>query len=192
MPGAVVILCRPQADVPPDLRRQVLALHEEAWPGHPVAAADPLHDPALDPISMLLVDEGRVLSALDILSKEITNAGERFAASGLSTVVTASAERRKGHGRRLVEAARAEIARQGADLGIFTCDTPLGPFYERAGWTILPGTVLVGGTPQDPLPSDRFDKVTLGAFFTPRARAAEETFLGVRVKLYPGEIDRLW
>jgi hypothetical protein len=40
---------------------------------------------------MLLVDEGVVLAALDILFKEIVHAGRRWGASGLSTVSPAGA-----------------------------------------------------------------------------------------------------
>ena len=39
-----------------------------------------------------------MLSALDILSKDIEHAGERYAASGLSTVVTDEALRGRGYG----------------------------------------------------------------------------------------------
>jgi hypothetical protein len=52
--------------------------------------------------------------------------------------------------------------------------------------------VVVGGTPEDPFPSDAFDKVTLGGFFTERARARRDAFVGARIELYPGAIDRLW
>ncbi len=80
----------------------------------------------------------------------------------------------------------------GADLGIFTCDLDLRAFYERAGWRCLPGTVLVGGAPEAPFPSDQFDKVTMAAFFSRRAHDAADGFIGARVELYPGEIDKLW
>jgi hypothetical protein len=54
--------------------------------------------------------------------------------------------------------------------------------------------VLIGGTPSEPFPSDQpgFDKVTLGAFLTERARTARSEFIGARVELYPGDVDRLW
>jgi GNAT superfamily N-acetyltransferase len=193
--GDAEILSCPQDDVPEALRVQVRALHDQAWPPDPAgperrSAAG--HDPALRPLSMLLVDGGRVLAALDVLSKELEHAGERYAASGLSTVVTDEALRGRGYGGRLVRAAYEAIAASGADLGIFTCDRPLGRFYESAGWTILPGTVLVGGTPDDPLPSDRWDKVTLAAFFSERSRRGAGDFMGARIGLYPGTIDRLW
>lgn len=186
------IFSAPEADVPTDLRAQVLALQRQAWPDDEPARIAPTHDPALRPLSLLLVDGDRVVAALDILSKELVHNGERFAASGLSTVVTDERLRGHGHGHRLVAAARETIEASGADLGIFTCDSHLRSFYERAGWDVLPGTVLVGGTPDAPFPSDRFDKVTIGKLFSARALAHGESFVGARVELYPGTIDRLW
>jgi GNAT superfamily N-acetyltransferase len=186
------ILTYAQDDLPVELRDQVLALHRQAWPAIGEREPRPMHDPALRPVSMTLVADGRVLAALDILSKEIEHAGERYAASGLSTVVTDEAQRGRGYGRRLVVAAREAIAASGADLGIFTCDRPLGPFYESAGWAILPGAVLVGGTPEEPFPSDQWDKVTLARFFSARAQRAAGQFAGARIALYPGSIDKLW
>jgi hypothetical protein len=91
-----------------------------------------------------------------------------------------------------VRAAYDTIAASGADLGIFTCDRPLGRFYESAGWTIVPGAVLVGGTPAEPFPSDQWDKVTLAAFFSAKAQRGARGFANARVALYPGTIDKLW
>ena len=133
-----------------------------------------------------------MLAALAILSKELDHQGERYAASGLSTVVTDRAQRRRGYGRRLIVAAREAMRTAGADLALFTCDTLLAPFYESGGYTVLPAAVLVGGIPDDPLPSDRFDKVTLWYPYTSRALANAAAFRGARVELYPGTIDRLW
>jgi aminoglycoside 2'-N-acetyltransferase I len=178
--------------VPHALRVEVVRLHRQAWPSDEPLDPRPVHDPLLEPLSMLLIDRGRVCSALDVLSKTIAFAGGEWAASGLSTVVTDAELRGRGYGRRLVRAARQQIAASGADLGLFTCDTPLRRFYEDAGWELLPGTVLVGGTEAEPFPSDRFDKVAFGAFFTLAARRARGAFVGSRIPLYSGVIDRLW
>lgn len=184
----------PEASVPPELRAQVLALQEEAWPGEEGEEPGISHDPALRPVSLLLIDDDRVLACLDILSKELEHRDHSYAASGLSTIVTGQAERHRGYGRRLALGARETIRESGADLGIFTCDRPLQAFYESAGWHVLDGSVLVGGTPEAPFPSDRdpFDKVTLACFFTARAQARAKEFEAVRIELYPGERDRLW
>ncbi|MFF3763735.1 GNAT family N-acetyltransferase [Streptomyces sp. NPDC001922] len=181
-----------QAAVPPELRDRIRELEEQAWPSADGHAEGPAHDPALRPLVLALVDRGTAVASLSVLTKELTHRGRSFVASGLSAVVTDRAERGRGHGHRLVTAAREVIRSSGADLGLFTCDPPLRGFYEKAGWRVLPGTTLVGGTPQAPFPSDRFDKVTLAAFFTPRSVRYAETFEQARIELYPGEIDKLW
>jgi aminoglycoside 2'-N-acetyltransferase I len=193
----VQILSFAEAASPPELRAQVLALQREAWPSEQlttVSGTTLAHDPALQPLSILLVDGGSVLAALDILSKELFHAGRRYPAAGLSTVVTRREARGRGHGHRLVTAAREAMAAANLDLGLFTCDRPLQAFYARAGWRLLPGAVLIGGTPRSPFPSDQpgFDKVTMAAFFSARARRHRSSFRNCRIELYPGEIDRLW
>lgn len=177
-----------QAELPDGLRAEQLRLHRQAWP----ESDDAGHDPLLDPVTMLLLDGEKALATLDILSKGIEHDGQRYKAGGLSAVVTDQAARGQGHGRTLVQAARRTMAELGRDLGIFTCDTELAGFYRKAGWQLLPGTVLIGGTREHPFPSDQFDKVTFGAFFTPRARSHAADFEQARIELYPGEIDRLW
>ncbi|MFJ9596026.1 GNAT family N-acetyltransferase [Streptomyces virginiae] len=180
-----------EADVPAAPAVQVAALEAEAWPG-----STPGHDPALAPRTLLLVDdEGTVAAALTLLHKPISLAGRTYRAAGLSSVVTRSALRGQGLGGRLVAAARAELTADPAvDLALFSCDRPLAPFYEAAGFAPLPGTVLVGGTPEDPLATDApgFDKVVVAAFFTDDPAGDREAFTGVRVPLHPGSIDRLW
>src|ERR1700677_2325877 len=113
------IMTLAEADVAPELRRQVVRLRRQAWPGLGGKAEGTWHDPELAPLSMLLIEGEHVLAALDILSKEIEHRRHTCAASGLSTVVTEQSARRMGHGRRLVEAARERLATSGADLGIF-------------------------------------------------------------------------
>ncbi|MFF5210458.1 GNAT family N-acetyltransferase [Streptosporangium sp. NPDC000396] len=189
------IVSYPEADTPSELRGQVLALQHEAWPSDdPPDVSALTHDPALRPLSMLLVEDGTVLAALDILSKEIVHAGRRYASGGLSTVVTCRQARGQGHGRRLVAAAREAMAASDMDLGLFTCDRPLQGFYESAGWRVIPGAVLVGGTSLSPFPSDRpgFDKVTMADFFSAEGRRHQSSFHDSRIELYPGEIDKLW
>ena len=185
---ARIVRCA-QAELPADLRAEQLRLHRQAWPDSDEAG----HDPQLNPLTILLLGSGRrVLATLDILSKDLAHRGQTYAASGLSAVVTDQAVRGRGFGLQLVRAARRAMAELGRDLGLFTCDTELAGFYVEAGWQLLPGTVLVGGTREDPFPSDQFDKVTLGGFFTPHAREHVADFEQARIELYPGSIDKLW
>ncbi|MFB9432272.1 GNAT family N-acetyltransferase [Streptoalloteichus tenebrarius] len=197
------ILSFPEAETPPELRDQVIELQHEAWPGEAVIPPlDPAerggrvvtHDPALNPRSMLLVDDGVVLAALDILTKEIAHAGQHYRAGGLGSVVTRRSVRGRGYGRRLVTATRETMAASGLDVGVFTCARPVRRFYESAGWHLFPGAVLVGGTREAPYPSDQphLDAVVMGDFFSPRARENHLSFHNARIELYSGEIDKLW
>ena len=191
------VVSYPEADTPVPLRSQVLDLQHEAWPPGPGSAPPAqgcTHDPALGPVSMLLVDDGIVVAALDILHKRLLHRGQSFDVGGLSTVVTRRSRRGRGHGGHLVAAARRAMADSDLDVGLFTCDRHLQRFYEAAGWQVLPGAVLVGGTPTAPFPSDRpgFDKVTVGDFFSAHGRAHRSSFEHSRIELYPGDVDRLW
>lgn len=205
--------------LPDVLAVQVAALEAQTWPGASVG-----HDPALTPRTVVLLDDasgdgtdasgegsgagsdgsgGRpVVASLALLYKPVRLAdGRTYRAAGLSAVVTRPDARGRGYGARLVAAARAELAADPAvDLALFSCDRRLVPFYEAAGFEVLPGTVLVGGTPEDPLATDAagFDMAVLAAFFTAdgydegRTDEVRAAFTGIRVPLYPGTIDRLW
>jgi aminoglycoside 2'-N-acetyltransferase I len=187
------IMTYPEHAVPTHLRLQVVRLQDLAWPSDGPPDPAPWHDPSLRPLSVMLVkDEDQVVSALDILSKEIVHLGQTYAASGISTMVTDPDFRSHGFGRQLAEAALEIMAANGDDLGIFTCDRELRRLYESAGWSHLPGSVLVGGSPEHPFPSDQFDKVTVASFFSARALLAAPQFIGARIELYPGPIDKLW
>ena len=172
-------------------------MQEQAWPSTETGSTldlGPVHDPALRPLSILLIEDDIVLSCLDVLFKHIEHADQDLSVAGLSTVVTPNAYRGNGYGRTLVTTARESMRQSDVDLGLFTCDRELGTFYESCGWQKLVGTVLVGGTPNEPFPSDQpgFDKVTLGAFFTPAAIQARASVLGARIMLHSGVIDKLW
>ncbi|MFD6183626.1 GNAT family N-acetyltransferase [Streptomyces goshikiensis] len=194
---ATEVLGFAEAELPAALAAQVAALEAEAWPG-----ATPGHDPALAPRALLLVTaDGTVAASLALLFKEIRHAGRTYRAAGLSSVVTRRALRGRGCGARLVAAARRELAAvPGLDLVLFSCDRPLAPFYEAAGFTRLPGAVLVGGTPGEPLATDGpgFDKVVLAEFLStdgpegPAGAAGAAAFAGTRIALHPGPVDRLW
>jgi aminoglycoside 2'-N-acetyltransferase I len=136
------VVSYPEAEVPLDLRLQVVAHQHRAWPSEHLPDPAAWHDPALRPLSVLLIDDGAVLAALDILSKDIVHGGETFAASGLSAAVTDPALRGQGHGARIVEAARRMLEASGADLGIFTCDGYLQAFYKEIGPRVAPPTLI--------------------------------------------------
>ena len=171
----------------------MIALQHQAWPDAATHDTAAWHDPSLEPISLLLLDDdGRVRSALDILSKSIVHNSVPYEASGISAMCTDEASRGLGHGRQLAKAAIHTMRSNGADLGMFTCDRHLRRFYESAGWTCMADSVLVGGTAASPYPSDELDKLVMASFFSAKARAGACDFVGARIELMSGEIDRLW
>jgi aminoglycoside 2'-N-acetyltransferase I len=187
----VPVLRYAESDLPEELRVQVLKAQIAAWS---TTSGEPGPDPALSPLSLLLVEQGTVLSSLTILSKEIVHGGASYFAGGLSSVVTPPNGRGGGYGHQLVVAAREFMKDSGFDLGLFTCDRPLQRFYEGAGWSTLIASVLIGGTAEDPFPSDGpgFDKVTMGDFMSEYACSNRDSFHSARICVYPGDIARLW
>jgi GNAT superfamily N-acetyltransferase len=138
-----------------------------------------------------LVVDGQLASHLSVPRKTIEHCGETYKAYGLSGVLTVPAFRGKGYGERVVRAATAFMEEDGADVGLFTCDPPLRTFYERCGWTVLEGAWLVGGTRARPFPSDTLGKITFARFFSDRAQARRNDFMGAAIWLELGE-DDLW
>jgi GNAT superfamily N-acetyltransferase len=188
------ILTFEQDAVPRALKAQVLAILEVAWPsgrGIEERLDRPLHDPRSAPVCMLLVDGDTVLAYLAIPSKVIQHADVTYRVAGLSSVATHPDHLRRGHGARLVVAARERIAASDADLGIFTCDAPLVAFYEACGWAHMPTTVVVGGTRAQPLRADELGKQTLMGFFSDPADAHRADFADADVYLALREGD-LW
>ena len=174
----------------PDLAAGLRRITVQAWPG-----SDERHDPLLDPELFVDVEDGRVVAGLAVLTKDVVVAERRWRAAGLSAVVVAEEERGCGRAGALAAAARSWIVGEhGADVGLLTCDRPLVPLYERAGWAVLPGAVLVGGTVERPFPSDSpgMDKPVLAAWPSGAEAAVRAAFEQVRIPLHPGAIDRLW
>src|ERR1700722_5391948 len=95
-----------EAVAPADLRAQIVALQRVMAPEITRDISRATHDQALRPVTMVLVIDEVVVASLDVLSKEIVHAGERYELSGLSWVITGPKYRGRGYGRHLVAAAR--------------------------------------------------------------------------------------
>jgi len=178
--------------LPPALDARVLALLQAEYPGMFIGRTQrSLNDPRTHPTLLLLMDGDDVISYLAIPSKIIQHAGREYKAYGLSSVITHPSFRRQGYGHTIVAAARGFIAASDADIGVFTCDPPLVDFYVGCGWSLMGGTWLVGGTRENPFPSNELDKCTLMGFFSEKARARRADFEGVAICLDLREGD-LW
>lgn len=183
-----------QENLPAALKHQVITMLDRVWPrALPDArsAEHPLHDPNTHPTCMMLMKDGTLVAYTGVPWKMIEHANETYTAYGLSCVMSHPDFRGQGYGRQMVDAATAFIKSNNPDLGIFTCDPPLQPFYEGSGWTIIENSPLIGGTRQKPFPSDTLNKVTMGGFFSPKAIQNQAAFTGVPIHLDLREGD-LW
>lgn len=179
-----------EADFPLFLKRQVLALSYLEWPqafSAPPGDEEPLNYPDLDPFCIALLEDELLLSYTGVQSIKL---GE-CRVSGISGMLTHPDHRGQGAGRRVLAAATRLMVDTGSDIGLFTCDPPLAPFYAAAGWEIRDDTPLVGGTREKPFSSAQFDKVTLVQAFTERGREELARRLAAPIELALGE-GRLW
>lgn len=185
------LLTFPNDTLPPELDAQVLAMLRAEYPAIVTSAAPrSLNDPRTNPTLLLLVEDAIVLSYLAIPSQTIHHAGQVYKARGLSSVITHPSHRHHGHGGQIVTAARDLIASSDADIGIFTCDPPLVGFYQACGWIVMPSTVVVGGTRDNPFPADSLGKCTMMGFFSSGASGRQTDFQNsaVYLDLRPGDL----
>jgi len=156
------------------LRREIAWLQHRADPAVSPAPREPIppeHDPAFEALSFYIIADQRVVSYAAVVYITIRHAGEPLTAAGLSCVATDPAYRRHGLGSLVVAAATRSILDSTVDLGLFTCDPPLTPFYERAGgWQVVPDVVLLGNQRPDALTSVGLGKAVLMRLVSDRAQ----------------------
>ena len=190
--GMIEVHVYPQINCPEQIRDQILCLLKTEWPHtFTVHRPDwPTESAAVHPTSFVLLVEGIVISHAAVLSKTIRHAAQRWAVSGLSSVVTAPSYRRCGFASQIVGCATRYMRRQRVDFGIFTCDPELVDLYRRHGWTYSKTSPLVGGTRQQPFDSVALGKNTLIQLFSERAKSERSTILGIPifVDLGPGKL----
>lgn len=156
------------------LRREIAWLQHRADPAVSPAPREPIppeHDPALDALSFYIIADRRVVSYAAVVYITIRHDGEALLAAGLSCVATDPACRRRGLGWRVVAAATRSILDSTVDLGLFTCDPPLIPFYARAGgWQAAPDVVLLGNRHPGALTSIGLGKAVMMRLVSDRAQ----------------------
>lgn len=184
----------PQEDCPAPLKAQILALMRREWPQafEGISGEAPWPDnPRSHPTSFVLLDDDTLISHVAVPWKHIQHAGQTYKAFGLSEVMTHPSYRHQGFGLQLVKEATTFIQKNDPDVGLFTCQPALLPFYTQTGWEHLQNTNLIGGTRERPFRSDSLGLSTLGRFFSDKARQHRSEFEGTDVYLELGE-KMLW
>ena len=163
----------------------VIGLLDRVWPPLPseVASVTPLHNPDLSPVSFRLLDGDELVAYGAVLSQCVTVAGLVYLAQGLSCVACEPRLQGKGFGRRIVAEATAWMNHSGADIGIFTCDPELVPFYSQYGWVEAPGVLLCGSLDSTAINSADAGKRVLLQLWSTRAKANESDFGQVKIDL---------
>ena|GEM_PF-306461 len=143
-----------------------------------------VHDAALDAISFYSRVGSTMISYAGVVRKTISHDGQQFAVAGLSCVMTDKDYWGRGFGSQTVVAATRWIEHSDTDFGIFTCDPPLAPFYERAGsWPVVPDVVLIGSAEEGALCSADLGKAVLMRLFSQKARSSEKRLRNTTINL---------
>jgi len=137
-------------DVPERFQCQILSFVRMEWP-ELFSGEQRLRDwtskPELHPVTLLLEEEGVLISRLEVVWDMLHHAGEEYKTYGLSGVFTYPAFRKQGYGLQLVQSARDYIERQGnADIVLF--HSRLKGFYEQAGFERMDHLVTLVGDPR--------------------------------------------
>lgn len=142
--------------VPENLKCQILSFVRIEWPelfSGERRLRDWTSKPELQPITLLIEEEGVLISRLEVVWDVLHYEGEEYKTYALSGVFTYPAFRKQGYGLHLVQLAKDYIEQQGdADIVLF--HSTLKGFYEQAGFERMESLVTLIGDTQNPKRSD--------------------------------------
>lgn len=91
----------------------------------------------------LRTDDGRLVASAGLTTAAVEVGGERFDVVGLGGVIVAAPYRGQGLARQVVEAAAARSRAMGPEFIVLFCHANRMGLYERLGFEVIEGTVLV-------------------------------------------------
>ena len=181
------IIFYPQQDSSPELREQILALEDRAWPslrGAPWPQRE-------HRVSLCGKENGLLIAHAAVAAAALSYKGQSYRAFGLCEVVVAPEYRGRGLALALIAAARETMQREGADLCVLTCEPELCGLYTRAGGRQMDRLSVCGGTAPGALHSDSLGLCTLLSLFSPKAVSHQSDFACGELIL-PLEEGDLW
>lgn len=179
----------PQTDSSENLKQQIIALQETAWPSE---EAKPWPSkPDIHITSFVLLDDDIAISHVAVVGKTINHKGNTYKTFGLSEVVTHPDYQKSGYGLQVIKEAAKYIGNNNPDISIFTCDPTVIPFYLLGGWSHLKGACLVGGTLEKPFRSDGLGLAVMIRFHSDKAKEHQEEFEKSDIYLELDE-NQLW
>lgn len=171
-------------DVPEPFKCQILSFVRIQWPelfAGDLRFRDWTSKPSLHPVTLLLEEEGILVSRLEIVWDMLPHAGEVYKTYALSGVFTYPAYRKQGYGLQLVQSARAYIEQQ-ADADVVLFHSTLIGFYEKAGFERMESLVTLVG---DPRHAEISDETGFMFFVSEKGKQGRRAFENVPV--YIGE-----
>lgn len=161
--------------VPEHLHCQILSFVRIEWP-ELFAGEQRLRNwtsrPELHPVTLLIEEEGVLISRLEVVWDLLHHVGETYKVYGLSGVFTYPDFRKQGYGLQLVQWARDYIAQQG-DADLVLLHSTLRGFYEQAGFERMESLVTLVGDLQNPEISHETGFVL---FLSPKGKQGRDHF----------------
>jgi GNAT superfamily N-acetyltransferase len=162
-------------DVPAHLHWQILSFVRIEWP-ELFSGENRLKDwtsrSELHPVTLLIEEEGVLISRLEVVWDMLLHAGETYRIYGLSGMLTYPAFRKQGYALQLVREAIAYIKQQG-DADLVLLHSTLQGFYEKAGFERMERVVTLVG---DPLHPEISHETAFMLFLSPRGQQGRRAF----------------
>lgn len=144
-----------QKEIPPLIHQQIMDFLRVVWDdgfqGENRLRNWISHD-YFHPVSFVLVENGQLISHIEVVWKMLEHAGKTYKTYGLSGVLTYPQFRKKGYGLKLLNATKEYIEKQDADIVMFHSD--LIGFYEKGGFERMNKVVTLKGDPDKPETDD--------------------------------------
>lgn len=182
-------LTYPSAELPAELKCQILAFLRVQWPEGFVGEnrlRDWITKEEDHPIHIMLVEAGVLISHTNVVWKYLEHAGQIYKTYGLTGVFTYPAFGRQGYGSQIVVAGTAYISASDADIGMFHCGYDLRNFYAHSGWIPMENSTTLIGPTDNPIISN---ELMMMQFFSEKGQRGRGKF--EREPVYFGE-DSTW
>ena len=134
-------------------------------------------EPESDPRMMhVVIGKTRELIAYaGIICTTIEHQGAAYKCYGLSGVLTFPANRKKGYGRQIIDAATNLIREDASvDIALLWTATHNVHFYAQHGWEPMPNMLTFEGDPVQPAPHN--DQVRMMLFLSEKGKQGRDTF----------------
>ncbi|HEV2067722.1 MAG TPA: GNAT family N-acetyltransferase [Thermomicrobiales bacterium] len=172
------LLTYPHDQVPPELNWQAVSFMRVEWPFINGGMFRETYPAELRPVHFFVVQDDLLLSYAATFRQPVEHAEVTYEMACLGNVFTYPGARRKGYGRRVVEAATRHIRASDSDIATLFCDPHLARFYAANGWKATPEsrTYLQGSMRSDGGEQEGVDARRMMLFLSSKGLAGQHAF----------------